>query len=142
MVQLLSDTEFEETFSSFLPEKSYGAIPGTSIIKRGHTPQTHKRVSWFSPGVHSSPTKSTSIIKRGHTPQTHKRVSWFSPGVHSSPTKSEKPKAQNLSKISETPRQVQPSFLEDEYIGEYLPETPVAPKDDEDESLGEFEDDR
>ncbi|KAK9679032.1 hypothetical protein QE152_g40351 [Popillia japonica] len=32
-------------------------------------------------------------------------------------------------------------FLEDEYIGEYLPETPVAPKDDEDESLGEFEDD-
>ncbi|KAK9739028.1 hypothetical protein QE152_g9321 [Popillia japonica] len=110
--QSLSDIEFEETFSSFLPEKSYGVIPGTSIIKRGHTLQSHKRVSWFSPGVHSSPTNA------------------------------KKSKARDLPKISETPRQAQPSFLEDEYIGEYLPETSIPPKDDEEEILGEFEDDR
>lgn len=83
------ETADDLSMSDFIPDEYSGAIPGTSIIKRSTTPaRSRKHVSWFSPGVFSSPTKA----------------------------KIRPPKA-----LSTTI--AQPSFIDDEYIGEVLPET-------------------
>lgn len=47
----------EESWSDIYPEKSYAAVPGTSIIRYGTPKAARKQVSWFSPATHSSPTK-------------------------------------------------------------------------------------
>lgn len=53
------EEELEE--SGLSPEQSYGKIPGTSILKRGTPSRKQARVSWFSPAVHSSPTKRLKL---------------------------------------------------------------------------------
>lgn len=77
-----------QSMTEFMPEKYDGPIPGTSIISRSTPSKFGKRVSWFSPGISSSPTKKTKL------------------GIYS------------ITK--------QPTFLEDEYIGELIPETSTS----------------
>lgn len=63
--------------------------------------------------------------------QQQKRVGWFSPEIHSSPTKLERSKMVAESSKPKKPYSSlpQPSFLEDEYIGEYLPESSKSGKE-------------
>lgn len=111
--------EVEESWSDIIPEKSYVAIPGTSILRQNtprKRPQRH--VSWFSPSTHSSPTKQRSVYLTG-TPQ---RETSFTTS----------PDVKRKSRLSETFSQ--PTFLEDEYIGELLPETPKGGDEEEERS--------
>lgn len=120
--------ETSESWSDIFPEKSIHPIPGTSIIHR-NTPQRRKHVSWFSPQTHSSPTKQ---LKRKY--HEYEEVS-------SPPNVPVRPKTrlstslvpQTTAKLSDPKHYqsytqatsfAQPTFLEDEYIGELLPETP------------------
>lgn len=109
--------EIEESWSGIIPEKSYAAIPGTSILRQS-TPRKRlqRHVSWFSPSTHSSPTKQRSAYLAG-TPQRETSLTTS-------------PDARKKTRMSETFNQ--PTFLEDEYIGELLPETPKG-GDEEDE---------
>lgn len=66
------------------------------------------------------------------TPTSQKRVVWFSPEIHSSPAKLEGSKVVAQSpKLKGYSLLPQPTFLEDEYIGEYLPESVKSDKEAE-----------
>lgn len=109
--------EESDSFSDLIPKKHHG-IPGTSILKQATTPVSTKHVGWFSPGVHSSPTKKIKFQDDTDISIQPSKIS---------------PPSMSLGLPS-------PSFLEDEYIGEYLPETPKATtKDDSTEELDSAE---
>lgn len=103
--------ELEESWSDILPEKSYAAIPGTSILRQGTPTQKRhqqRHISWFSPYTHSSPTKQRT------------RQLEVSPQQETSITAT--PDIKRKTRMSQS--FTQPTFLEDEYIGEFLPDTP------------------
>lgn len=80
----------EEEESALLPEKTFEQIPGTSILKIGGTPSRKKQ----------------------------RRVSWFSPSIHSSPTKRRPKQPSMKESTVEAPSFAQPSFIKDVYLGE------------------------
>lgn len=100
--------------------------------------ETGESMSELESGTDWQPIPGTSIIRRG-TPSKRTRVSWFSPTTASSPTKTSPHKIRTA---MESPSFVQPTFIEDEYIGEVLPETPkeasrsVDTGEDEDDTSG------
>lgn len=131
------DVDISEAWSDIIPEKALEAVPGTSIIRHVETP-SKKRVGWFSPATHSSPTKR-KFEDPALSPLTTKPKTAPSSGPKSRMSVSYVQPTKTQSKPRLSTSFTQPLFIEDEYIGEPLPETPKV--GEKGERIEEYEED-